>query len=151
MDGLNENLIAVFGMLTGIITTAAFFALIYLLIRALSARKERIVTMAIQHNQPEVARAALGRGPSWVLYVVIGLIGIVFVDKAPWYASLAVGIVAIATAPAWLHYLTGSSEKTGKKKPTTATTTQKVISSTSVGPTGPKPERSDAEQGPVGM
>jgi len=86
---------------------AVIGALIVLVVRSRAKARERIVTLAIQAGQPEVAKAALyGRRSHWLLYIVLGIVAIVFVANAPIWASVLMVALVTVTASAWLPFLT---------------------------------------------
>ncbi len=119
------------GMLFVLFLVVVIGALIFNVIRMRSQERERIATLAIQHNQPEVARLAVRRSAPWLPWIVLGIVTCVIFAKIPWYATMIIAIVAIGTFHIWFPLLTGHRDETERKEKAAAEQTGR--------PAGPAP------------
>ncbi len=87
---------------------------IVLIVKSRATRRDQLITYALQMNQPEVAQTLLAQRPNWIAWIVIGIVTIVMVAKLPWWVSMIVIIVAIATFKEWGGMLMG--DRRGKRR-----------------------------------
>lgn len=109
--GVNEKLVVILALSFALLVVAIILATIVVIAIQKAKRNERLVALAIEHKQAEVARELLRPGAPKVVWLVIGLVSIVLIAHLPWFASLVVAIITVATFPAWGPYLLGVEKK----------------------------------------
>ncbi|MHC4713748.1 MAG: hypothetical protein ACYTAN_10840 [Planctomycetota bacterium] len=105
------------GMLCGVLLTAIVVAAIYFIVRMKSRARERLAALAIENNQPDVARELVKRNPRWILWIILGIVALTVLScvNIGW-GYVIIAVVAIVTFHIWYPALAGTGEESKSKE-----------------------------------
>ncbi len=89
---------------------AVIAALVYLIVR-MAGKRERLVSLAIEKNQSDVAKALIERKGNWGRWILAAFVGIVVLSWLPGWGVALVLVVLIITVKQWWPVVTGKAKK----------------------------------------
>jgi hypothetical protein len=85
--------VAVVGAIGGCAVAITFIVALALLIWARGKRRERLVLVAIQSNQPEVAKEIARTRPTVIFWIIGGIVAIVAIQTLPWAVTCLIAVL----------------------------------------------------------
>lgn len=92
------NMIAMTGQILGVLFLLSIVIGTVILIIYRSRQRERLIAMAMEHNQPEVAREIIGKRGGFgrfLLWIVLIIAALVLLDKSPILVFLGAALLII--------------------------------------------------------